>query len=859
MRLLSAVLGVLALGAAQAAAQQNLPPLPQPRLQSLFPGGARAGTTVEVTFAGTDIDEPEALYFSHPGLQAEPIQPPEPPADPKKPMPQPAKPKGMRGRTVVTKFKVTVSPGTPLGLHDVRLVNRWGVSNPRPFAVGDLPEVEEKEPNNDEFQAQKVQLNCVVNGVINTPTDVDYFSFPGKKGQRVLLHVAASSLDSRARPEVQLYGPGGAWLVTNRNYHNADALADAILPADGDYIVRLYEFTHTAGGTDYYYRLTITTGPWIDAVMPPMIEPGKTAQVTVYGRNLPGGQPVPGAFVDGHTVEKVTASITAPSDPLALQRLALSDRIQPRSSGLDGFEYRIQGSAGWSNPCLIQFARAPVILEKEPNDKPEAPQEVQVPCEIAGRLDHRSDRDWYAFAAKKGDVFMIELFGDRIGTPADFYFSVRPADAKASSMGEFDDNRETISAFQFNTGTTDPQPYRFEAKQDGRYLIRVSALDAGTEFGPRHLYRLRVTPEQPDFRLIVMPNTAQLPEAGILPAGGELSYDVLVWRQDGFSAPITLTAEGLPAGVVCPPQRIGPGQKQATLVLSAAAGAAPAVAAITVKGSAVVAGKQLLREARSATISWPLAQPNIVAISRVDRQLVLAVRDKPPYRVSAKETALAIKQGDKATLNFQVARLWPDFKGPIQVGGFPGPQQNQPLIPGVQFNNNQPITIAPDKTDGSGVLNISNNAVPGVYSFVLRGSAQHQYEKVAKGPKVNTGLAYPALPVTLTIVPSSLGSLSASAGNLKVGAVGDLTIKVSRSNGYTGEYKLKLVVPAGVKGISAADASIPAGQNEARLKVQIAPDVKPGGVPNLVVQAVAMFEEKTPVVSETKFNLNVVK
>ena len=59
----------------------------------------------------------------------------------------------------VTKFKVTIGADVPLGIHDVRLVNKWGVSNARAFVVGDLPEVLEKEPNNDVEQAQRIELN----------------------------------------------------------------------------------------------------------------------------------------------------------------------------------------------------------------------------------------------------------------------------------------------------------------------------------------------------------------------------------------------------------------------------------------------------------------------------------------------------------------------------------------------------------------------------------------------------------------------------------------------------------------------------------------------------------------------------
>src|SRR5205807_3457046 len=118
---------------------------PRPRLNSLTPCGGKAGTTFEVTFAGTDTAHPESLWFSHGGIKGTPIIPPLPPVDPKakpdpnkKPEPPP-----------VTKFSVTVDKAVPPGFYDVRFVNKDGVSNPRVFVVGDLNEVAEKEPNND--------------------------------------------------------------------------------------------------------------------------------------------------------------------------------------------------------------------------------------------------------------------------------------------------------------------------------------------------------------------------------------------------------------------------------------------------------------------------------------------------------------------------------------------------------------------------------------------------------------------------------------------------------------------------------------------------------------------------------------
>src|SRR5262249_7612139 len=162
------------------AAQQQQPGLPQPRLESVNPLGARVGTAVELSLAGADLDEADALIFSHPGIKAEVIKPEPPKVDPKDPKKEPPPPP--KGPLPPNKFKVTVAPDVPAGFYDVRAVNKYGVSNPRVFTVGDLAESLEKEPNNDVEQAQRLELNSTVNGSIAAPTDVDYYVFAAKKG-----------------------------------------------------------------------------------------------------------------------------------------------------------------------------------------------------------------------------------------------------------------------------------------------------------------------------------------------------------------------------------------------------------------------------------------------------------------------------------------------------------------------------------------------------------------------------------------------------------------------------------------------------------------------------------------------------
>src|SRR5262245_40785031 len=113
--------------------------LPSIRFDRIVPLGAGAGTNVEVEIGGRDVEGVSALYFDHPGLKA--------------------------GLIKQNRFKITVAGGVPEGTDDVRLVGRFGVSNPRLFAVSHgLADVAEKEPNNVAAQAQAIPLNTAVHG-----------------------------------------------------------------------------------------------------------------------------------------------------------------------------------------------------------------------------------------------------------------------------------------------------------------------------------------------------------------------------------------------------------------------------------------------------------------------------------------------------------------------------------------------------------------------------------------------------------------------------------------------------------------------------------------------------------------------
>lgn len=907
----AAALAGLLLGSA-ALAQQPPATLPQPRITTALPAGAKAGSAVEVTVTGTDVDEPTGLIFSHPGTRAEVIVPPEP-IDPKtkKDAPKDAAKKRKGGPPVTAvKFKVTVPADVPVGQYDVRLVNKWGVSNPRAFAVGDRPEVDELEPNDDALpsdptaalvgspgimppkntpRAQRVAPGTTVNGVLSGPTDVDYVVFAGKAGQRVLISCLTTSIDSRARPLVEVYSTDGRKLGQDRNYADNDALADVTVPADSDYYVRVSQFAYQGGGPDAFYRLTVGTGPWVDAVFPPAVNPGKPTQVTVYGRNLPGGQPVVGMQVGGRPVESITATVTPPTDPAAAMSFRFRGRVAPPLGLRDGFEYRVTGPGGASNPVPVFLTDAKVVAEKEAgNDKPDAAEPLPLPCEVAGRIDKKYDRDFYSFDAKKGDTLSVTLLGEQAGGTSDLFLRVR--DAKGQELaGELDDEPEALHPSGFYTRSGDPPAYKFTAPADGKYLILVGGLDASAVYGPRAVYRLKVAPPAPDFRAVVMAESKGLPAALLATPGGEVAYDVFVHRIDGFADPVTVTAEGLPPGVTAKPAVIGSRMKWGTLILSTAPGAAAFTGPITVKCTATIGGKPIVRPARPASLTWGNPQPQnnnpSPLVSRLDHDLILAVRPeaKAHFRLAADLAAakvktkgkdgkeveekaaapLFVKPGDKLTLPVKVT--WQDKEAranPVNVAAV-ATQQNVQTAP-LSVNNNQPVAIPKDKADGTVAVDVKSNAAPGTYSLVLRGETPVAYlrDPEQKDKKTNANVAAYADPIEVTVLPTALAKVAVQPpvnNQLKVGGKADLMVTVERLHDYAGEFKVTVTLPKDAKGVTVTGATIPAGKDGVVIPLTAAADARPGALQNVVVEVTATVHQKFPVTTDAKLNLSIVK
>jgi hypothetical protein len=328
------------------------------------------------------------------------------------------------------------------------------------------------------------------------------------------------------------------------------------------------------------------------------------------------------------------------------------------------------------------------------------------------------------------------------------------------------------------------------------------------------------------------------------------------WRQDGFASDIQLSVEGLPKGVTYSPQTLGAGQRQASLVLSAAADAPAWTGTVTVKGSAVIKGQTVVREARPATIVWPVQpQANIPTVSRLDHSLVLAVRDKAPFSLTAGVDKPQLLQGDKATVTLKLARLSQDCKAPLQAALLDP-------VPNLIVNNNQPVTFNPGTDSATVPVVVNPNVAPGTYNLVFRGQTQLPFNKDPKAAqKPPIPVVLPSTAVALEVLPKAVATVTLAPPNptVKAGAQAEVVVKVARQFNYDGEFKVQVVLPPAAKGLSAADMTIPPGQDEAKVVLKAAADAAPGARGDLVVRATALVGGKVPVVHEVKFSVNVVK
>jgi hypothetical protein len=655
---------------------------------------------VTLDLTGANLDEANSLLFDHPGLRATLVKP--------------------------NQFRLDIAADVPAGTHEVRAVGKYGISGSRLFAVcRGLTEVARAAGNNSPDKAQAVPLEAAVNGVATANAD-DTYRLTARKGQHLLLDCHAVRLDSTLQAVLTVSSADGRPLAHSKPYFDrTDPLLDFVVPADGAYLVAIHDLTFNG---DLPYRLVITTRPQLELAWPPAVTPGKAAELTLLGRNLPGGN------ANGHPFRQLLWRFTPPA---AVPDSGAVEHVSAQALNARPFQCWPGAVADALGPVTLVAADGPLTLEHEPNDSPATAQPLTLPAIVCGRFDRPGDADWYRFTAKANDVIAVDLLCERLGRPGDPVVILRNDKGEdVATLDDFGNNSDALTQLSSDPAGT------FTVPADGTYHLLVQ--ERFRRGGPRYAYLLRVGKPRPDFYPVVFHELAGGPSCPTVRQGGSALVQFCVNRRDGFDGAVTVEAEGLPRGLMCPPVHVGPNAEFASVVFTAAADAPDWAGPVRLKAWATVGGKRLERPVACVQRRWDEnTQPGAC---RSCRLTCLAVRSQAPYGLSVPARTLTVQAGGTVEAKVRLTRHWADFKDKVQVTAFNPP-------PGFEADT---ADVAEDKAEAAVKLTVGGDVPPGTYSIVLRGDAQVPFNpdpKAADKPRVRVADPAPPLTVIVTAPP----------------------------------------------------------------------------------------------------------
>ena len=568
---------IVSLGCTVSAVAQSVC-LPAPRLLTTMPMGGQAGTTVEVTIAGDNLDEEPELHFSHPGITAKPTG-------------------------TANKFTVTIAKDVPAGIHEARAMTRLGISSCRAFTIGKATEVVQTKGNQSLAKAMDLNLNSVCNSTMSTRS-VDYYSFSGKQGQRVVVECVTKGIDSRMNGVLIIADEQGRDLQVDR----LGGHLDFTVPADGKYVIKVHDLTYK-GGSHYFYRLVLSE---VAKDAPAPRHPvGATVSSFSWGPEfLP--QVAAKEETEPNNRHEQAQKVTLP--------LHVTGGFYP-AADVDTFEFTAKKGEEWW---------VEVISER-----------LGLPTDPFVLVQHVNEKD-----GKLTDV--AEL--NDIKSPM-----------KPSSNGYSYDGPP------YNAGSADVLA-KVTIKNDGRHRLQVRDLFGGTRSIKRHRYRLIVRKAQPDFTVAAWAlhmnlrngdrNALSKPIA--LRNGRTMAFEVVTIRRDGFEGEIQLGMEGLPEGMSAHGFAIPAKKNRGILIVSAADDAPRTMGAAQIFATAKIGDREVRRPVRLASMKWPVVNArNDIPAPRLFADVPVSVggAEGSPITIRAKaDKVFEAKAGSKLKIPLQLVR-----------------------------------------------------------------------------------------------------------------------------------------------------------------------------------------------------------
>jgi hypothetical protein len=569
-----------------------------PSLGGILPRGGQRGTQATFFFNGTRLSDAKEILFYYPGVTVTKLE-------------------------VVNdgqvKATIQIAADCRLGEHAARVRTATGISELRTFYVGALPQIDEKEPNSEFTNPQKIPLNVTVHGVVDNE-DVDYFAFEAKKGQRVSAEIEGMRLGET------LFDPYVAILDSKRFELAAsddapllgqDGVASAVIPADGTYIVQVRESAYGGNGA-CRYRLHVGTYPRPTGIIPAGGKPGEEVEVRFLG------------------------------DPAGEYKQKIKLPPTPREK----FGVFAQDANGISpSPIPFRVSDLRNVVEVEPNDTHQQATPVELPCALNGVISKTGDIDYFRFKAKKGQTYDVHCYARRLGSALDSVMVIYHFGG-----GGIIGNDDAIGPDSY---------FRFTAPEDKEYVISVT--DHLGKGGPNYFYRIEFTPVQPRLTLSIPKVALFSQERQIIavPRGNRYAALISGARAD-FGGELALGVDGLPKGVKVSGENMLANLDSIPMLFEAAPDAPVAGNLVDIVGRHVDP-KQKIASAFSQVVELVTGPPGqSVFWTHTVNKAAVAVIDEVPFKINIVEPKVPLVHNGSMNLKI-VAERKTGYKEPITI------------------------------------------------------------------------------------------------------------------------------------------------------------------------------------------------
>ena len=239
---------------------------------------------------------------------------------------------------------------------------------------------------------------------------------------------------------------------------------------------------------------------------------------------------------------------------------------------------------------------------------------------------------WGFFADIGG--YSIDLSAERLNSP------LSPSLTLLNAAGE-------VLANNAGVGGRRNAIIDYSFAEPGVYAVRIE--DIAGKGGAGYVYHLDVRPTTPDFAISVTPDN---PNIG---RGGTVLLNVTLQRQVGFTEPILLSVENLPAGITASQSAILSGARtnQGYLTLTAAPDATITHSVVQVVGTVTTAYGHELRRAATPVEIYRI-QNNDLTVRR--KNVVVSVTEAAPFILSAEPEEVVVTPDAPVEITVKVAR-----------------------------------------------------------------------------------------------------------------------------------------------------------------------------------------------------------